>query len=150
MTQVIEIPCITNDGKGASFFSVKDYQLKGSSERRLSEQINAENFRLRSSDSSFSSNWHVAGDPTLLVVLAGGVKIELRDGDYRNFGAGQMFVAEDFLVPGIEFDETIHGHRAETVGDDELRNLHLKLAARTTKQQAKSSDINPDIDRWER
>ena len=130
MSQIIEIACVQNDGRKESVFSKKQYQLTGSSERRLSDQIQAENFRLRSSDSSYTSDWHVAGDPTLLVVLTGIVQIVLRSGDYLQFSAGQMFVAEDFLEGDVQFDNQRHGHRAEVVGDEELRVLHLKLSVK--------------------
>ena len=63
----------------------------------LSQQIDAVNFRLRSSDTSYVSGFHVAGDPTLLIILSGTVRIELHNGDSREFNAGEMFVAEDYL-----------------------------------------------------
>ena len=38
--------------------------MNGSPARFLSEQISAENFRLRNSHAKYSSDFHVAGDPT--------------------------------------------------------------------------------------
>lgn len=149
MSQIVEIPCILNDGHGASKFSNKEYQLAGLSERRLSEQIPAVNFRLRSSDASYSSDWHVAGDPTLLIILAGSVKIELRNGQYRQFDTGQMFVAEDFLFEDVSFDDVCHGHRAKVVGGEELSVLHLKLALRELSASKSQRGNELAEDKWE-
>lgn len=129
-TKKILIPVISNDGRGVSNFTTRFIDLQGDSERMLSDQQAAVNFRLRSSDTSYASDWHVAGDPTLLVVLAGIVRIILRNDDYKDFSAGEMFIAEDFLLDSVIFDNTLHGHRAEVVSDNDLSVLHLKLARR--------------------
>ncbi len=121
------IPCVLNDGKGISTFSTKEISLHGDSLRMLSEQQSCINFRLRHSESNYSSDWHVAGDSTLLVILKGIVRIELRNGDTKDFSAGELFIAKDFLLPDVVFDNAIHGHRAEVVGDEDISVLHLKL-----------------------
>ena len=122
---------IDNNGFERSRFSHRDIQLHGSTERFLSNQINAENFRLRTSDSSYSSNWHIAGDPTLLVILSGTLRIELRSGESLEFSAGELFIANDYLKQNIEFDDKVHGHRAEVLGTQEFSALHIKLEKRT-------------------
>ena len=126
----IEIPCVSSDGKGESYFTSRNVELHGDSNRCLSEQISAVNFRLRKSDSAYSSDYHVAGDPTLLVILCGTVKIELRNGQSKQFSTGEMFIAQDYLESADSFDQDKHGHRAEVVGDQELSVLHLKLEKR--------------------
>ena len=130
MNQQITITSVTNEGGGASVFSSKVVSLEGNVERMLSQQIPAENFRLRKSNSTYSSDWHVAGDSTLLIILSGTVKIVLRNGQSRSFSAGEMFIADDYLLPSVSFDNALHGHRAEVVGEQELCALHLKLAKR--------------------
>jgi hypothetical protein len=127
----INILSVTSDGLGTSVFSSRQVDLKGDAERMLSEQISAVNFRLRESNASYASGWHVAGDATLLIILAGTICIELRNGDTRNISAGDMFVAEDFLLEGVIFDNALHGHRAKVVGDEALSVIHLKLEKRT-------------------
>jgi len=131
LSQTTEIPCVNNDGFGKSSFSSRSIDLQGTPERLLSEQIPALNFRLRQSNVSYSSEFHVAGDPTLLIILTGSLKIELRNGEYQVFSKGEMFIAEDFLRPEISFDPTLHGHRAEVVGDENLSALHVKLEKRS-------------------
>ncbi|PCK07233.1 MAG: hypothetical protein COA42_15375 [Alteromonadaceae bacterium] len=133
MTQLhhqMPIKCVTSDGEGASYFSARTYDLSGDQERMLSEQIPALNFRLRQSGASYASGFHVAGDPTLLIMLKGRLKIELRNGEACEFSAGEMFIAEDYLAAGVVFDELVHGHRAEVLGGDEISVLHLKLEKR--------------------
>jgi hypothetical protein len=127
---LLELDCIVNEGSKTSYFSKRSITLNGTPARSLSERHDAQNFRLRTSDPSYASSWHVAGDPTLLVILQGEITIELRDGQTRRFAAGDMFVAEDFLQTGLEFDQSKHGHRAFVSSDNELRVLHLKLSVR--------------------
>jgi hypothetical protein len=131
-TVQLEVDCVSNDGEGPSRFTCRTIDLHGSAQRRLSEQIPALNFRMRSSDISYASDWHVAGDPTLLVVLHGTVRITLRSGEHKEFSAGGMFVAQDFLQGDVAFDADLHGHRAEVIGDIDLSVLHLKLDRQTT------------------
>ena len=130
MITQMDIACVTNDGKGASFFSRRVYSLSGESQRMLSAQIPAVNFRLRTSDTSYSSDWHVAGDPTLLIVLCGTLRIHLRNDETRDFNVGEMFIAEDFLEQTTTFDDKVHGHRASVVGNQPINVLHLKLEKR--------------------
>jgi len=103
----LSILSIDNNGNEASFFSNREFTLNGSPERFLS-----------------------AGDPTLILVLTGILRIELRSGKYQDFTAGEMFIANDYLTADVEFNETLHGHRAEVVGAQELKALHLKLEKR--------------------
>ena len=131
----IIIPSVTNNGSDASVFSSRAVALHGDNARRLSEQLAAVNFRLRESHSSYRSDWHVAGDPTLLVILRGVIRITLRNEESRVFSPGDMFIAEDYLAEGIVFDDRLHGHCAEVVTDqmidaDVLKVIHIKLAKR--------------------
>jgi len=127
--ETTDIISICNNGDGESYFSSRSIDLDGDDHWRLSKQQSALNFRLRSSSAGYASDWHVAGDPTLLIILSGVIQIELRSGSVRQFKAGEMFVAEDYLEHGSSFKET-HGHRAEVIGDESLNALHLKLAKR--------------------
>ena len=123
------VPTITNDGQGASFFGTRVIELNGEISRLLSDQIAAVNFRLRRSV-GYSADFHVAGDPTLLIVLSGTMRIELPSGEHRDFSKGDMYIAEDYLAPEVAFKRGQHGHRAETVGDESYNALHLKLSRR--------------------
>jgi hypothetical protein len=130
MAKNITITSVRNDGEGASLFSSREISLHGDTQRMLSDQQSAVNFRFRESDASYASTWHVAGDPTLLIILAGAIRIELRNGDTRDFFAGDKFIAEDYLSSGHTFDPSFHGHRAEVIGNDALSVIHLKLEKR--------------------
>lgn len=129
MSHTITVPTISNDGRGASYFGTRDIALTGDMTRLLSDQIDAVNFRLRQSE-GYASDYHVAGDPTLLIVLSGTMRIELPNGEARDFTQGDLYIAEDYLDMGIAFDPSLHGHRAEMIGTVPYRALHLKLARR--------------------
>lgn len=128
-TDSIKIPSIDNDGCGESRFGFTEIALSGSIDWRLSEQQAALNFRHRRSSSHYRSDWHVAGDPTLLIVLQGKIEIELRNGQVKTFKSGDMFIAQDYLAdPNLFTDQT--GHRARVRGKEELHALHIKLSKR--------------------
>lgn len=126
---IMSVPTITNDGQGASYFSAREITLSGDIERQLSDQISSVNFRLRRSI-DYQASFHVAGDPTLLVVLSGTMRITLPNGEFRDFSQGDMYIAQDYLGANIDFKIGIHGHSARTIGDAPYRALHLKLAKR--------------------
>ena len=120
---------ISNDGRGASMFGERSIQLIGEPVRMLSEQQNAENFRFRTSEAGYQSDWHTAGDSTLLIIVSGKVKIELRDQSSKTFASGSMFIAEDYLRPEI-IENSLHGHRARVIGEQPLLAIHIKLNRR--------------------
>ncbi|MFT6828537.1 MAG: hypothetical protein ACJAZV_001830 [Roseivirga sp.] len=93
----------------------------------LTERINALNFRIRESKAGYTSDWHVAGDPTLIIIQKGTLRIKLRNGEYQDFGTGTMFIAKDFLPKNIDFDTNKHGHKAEVMGEESLLAVHIKL-----------------------
>ena len=128
--EIINIVTVTNDGVGPSQFSSREVVLSGDELRRLSAQIPAENFRLRTSGAAYASGYHVAGDPTLLIILSGSFRLLLRTGEFQDFGPGEMFIAQDYLTKDIEFDDSKHGHRAQVLGDAAASVLHLKLEKR--------------------
>ena len=93
----------------------------------LSEQQASLNFRYRSSPSGYESDWHVAGDPTLIIVCGGCLEIELRDGSQKRFSVGDKFIARDFSPSNATFDPLNHGHRARVIGEEEFSAVHIKL-----------------------
>ena len=131
MKKLISIVTVCNDGQGASNFSQTKIELEGDETRCLSEQIHAMNFRLRTSPPNYDSSFHVAGDPTLLIILNGQLQITLPDGQSKQFCAGEFFIAEDYLAKGVDFEQGIHGHSAQVLGDQDLQALHLKLSKRS-------------------
>ena len=121
------LPVITIDEQGVSVFSEQTFELPQRGGMYLSEQQRAINFRLRKSDAGYFADWHVAGDPTLISVSQGTLRISLRNGEYRDFSDGDMFIAKDCLLPGAEFDPKIHGHTAEVISENPLTAIHIKL-----------------------
>jgi hypothetical protein len=121
------ITCITCDKNGHSIFTQKAYPKSERNGMYLSEQIGSKNFRIRESDSHYHSSWHLAGDPTLIIVLQGILRITLQNHQYIDFGVGDMFIAADNLPKDVQFDSSIHGHMAEVISDLPLKAIHIKL-----------------------
>ncbi len=124
---MISLVTIVTTDDGISCFGSKNLDVNERNGMFLTDQIGAKNFRIRESIAGYKTNWHMAGDPTLIVILQGCLRIILQNGEYKDFVAGDMFVAEDNLPMGILFDEKIHGHKAEVMGEEGLRAVHIKL-----------------------
>lgn len=96
----------------------------------LTERIEALNFRIRESNPEYKTEWHVAGDPTLILIQKGTLRITLQNGDFQDFGSGTMFIAQDYLPENIDFDPKKHGHMAEVNGQESLLAVHIRLSKR--------------------
>ncbi|MFT2111686.1 hypothetical protein [Marinomonas sp. 2405UD68-3] len=113
---------------GVSVFANETYSLDDYNGLFITPRIESANFRHRMSQSGYFSSWHVAGDPTLIIIRAGTLRMTLRNGRYQDFSAGDMFIAKDCLQPDEAFDDQRHGHTAELIGDQPLLAVHIKLA----------------------
>ena len=112
-----------------SFFTDVTYSVVDYNGLFITDRIDALNFRHRSSEPGYFSTWHVAGDPTLIIIRSGILRITLRSGEFRDFKAGDLFIAQDRLQENEAFDDHIHGHCAELIGDETLLAVHIKLAS---------------------
>ena len=59
--------------------------------------------------------------------MSGCIQIELRNGLSKEFKAGEMFIAEDYLSRNTEFNQSL-GHRARVLDGQKIQVLHLKLS----------------------
>ncbi|WP_211236457.1 hypothetical protein [Marinomonas ushuaiensis] len=117
------------NGTGYSVFNDVTYSLENYNGLFITDRMDALNFRHRISEPGYFSSWHVAGDPTLIVIRSGILRITLRNGDYRDFTAGDMFIAQDCLQADEVFNDQVHGHTAELIGDQALSAVHIKLSS---------------------
>lgn len=122
------INCIYCNENCISYFSEITFKKNDRNGMLLSERIPGQYFRLRESLPGYSTDWHLSGDPTLIIIQKGILRISLQNGIYKDFKSGDMFIAADNLPENIVFDPNIHGHRAEVLGDETLLALHIKLA----------------------
>jgi hypothetical protein len=122
------INCIYCYENGISYFNEITFKKNDRNGMLLSDRIPAQNFRLRESMPGYSTDWHLSGDPTLIIIQKGILRISLQNGIYKDFKSGDMFIAADNLPENIFFDPNIHGHRAEVFGDETLLAVHIKLA----------------------
>lgn len=126
MTNII-VPVLCNDNDGYSIFTEQQYPLDDYNGLFISDRVSALNLRHRMSELGYFSPWHVAGDPTLIIIRTGKLRIGLRDNSYRDFTAGDMFIAKDRLPEDTAFDNNMHGHTAQVVGEQQLSAVHIKL-----------------------
>ncbi len=124
---MFSIAIITTNAKGISVFGEKQFDKTERNGMWLSNQIEAKNFRLRESQVCYNTDFHSAGDATLIIIQKGILRITLQDGSFKNFNAGDMFIAADHLPEGFVFDKMVHGHKAEVIGQQILLAVHIKL-----------------------
>jgi hypothetical protein len=122
------INCIYCYENGISYFNEITFKKNDRNGMLLTDRIPAQNFRLRESMPGYFTDWHLSGDPTLIIIQKGILRISLQNGIYKDFKSGDMFIAADNLPENIVFDPNIHGHRAEVFGDETLLAVHIKLA----------------------
>lgn len=127
MNQPFIIPTITINENGISIFSTVDFSVQQRGGLFLTEQIGSKNFRIRKSDVGYTTDFHLAGDATFIIIQKGSLKIELQNGDFKIFNSGDCFIAQDNLPENITFDSTIHGHKASVIGEESLQAIHIKL-----------------------
>jgi hypothetical protein len=122
----IEIDILWVDSDFVSYFSKRTYPLQNVANMFISDRQQALNFRHRKSAAGYQSDWHVAGDPTLIIVQQGTIELETRSGETRRYSAGEQFIAADYLPSDIVMDAK-HGHRAKVVSKVDLQAIHIKL-----------------------
>ncbi|MFT2090649.1 hypothetical protein [Paraglaciecola sp. 2405UD69-4] len=93
----------------------------------ISPRISAQNFRHRISEPGYFSDWHMAGDATMIIIRTGSLRLGLRSGEHKLFCAGDVFIAKDCLQPNEQFNSKVHGHTAEVIGNQTLMAVHVKL-----------------------
>ena len=128
MNQPFIIPTITTNENRISIFEEIDFSVQQRGGLFLTEQIGSKNFRIRKSDVGYTTDFHLAGDATFIIIQKGNLKIELQNGDFKIFYPGDGFIAKDNLPENIEFDSEIHGHKASVIGNESLQAIHIKLS----------------------
>ena len=121
------LPALVNDEQGRSVWRSCDWPTETRGGMVLSPRIGSTSLRLRTSGPGYAADWHVAGEPVLIIIQQGTLRIGLRDGSGRDFGPGDAFIAADALPDDAAFDPALHGHTAMVVGDQALHAIHIKL-----------------------
>lgn len=127
MLEPFIVTTITTNETGTSVFSESNFEVHQRGGMFLTEQIASKNFRIRKSDLGYETDFHLSGDPTLIIILKGTLKIELQNGTFKTFSSGDYFIAKDNLPEDIVFDNKIHGHKASVIGNEPLKAIHIKL-----------------------
>lgn len=127
MNESIIITTITTNEYGISVFEEIDFAVEQRGGLFLTNQITAKNFRIRKSDVGYTTDFHLSGDATFIIIQKGSLKIELQNGESKTFTVGASFIAHDNLADGIVFNNKIHGHKASVVGNESLQAIHIKL-----------------------
>lgn len=136
--------------KHASVFKTLQLSTNDINGMFISDRQDALNLRHRSSEPGYASDWHVAGDPTLIIIRQGALTLELKNGARRTYHAGDQFIAADYLVNN-KTENTVdshalatnQGHKAFVEGDKSLLAVHIKLSNQPAKWYKKVVNANP-------
>ncbi len=123
------LPTLITGDDGRTVWSYRDWPNEARGGMQLSPRIDCSSLRLRRSGPGYAADWHVAGDPTLIIIQSGKLRLILRDGSSRDFSPGEAFIAGDHVPQGQVFDHELHGHRAEVLGEEALLAVHIKLTS---------------------
>lgn len=85
---------------------------------RLSELTEATGIIFRENDSDYYYDWHNAPQRQYIIMLEGSVEVEVGDGTVRQFGPGDVLLAED---------TTGRGHISRTVGNQPRKSVFVTL-----------------------
>lgn len=121
------LPVLITDADGRSLWATMDWPTETRGGMFLSPRIECASLRLRQSKPGYTTDWHVAGEPVLIIVQRGTLRIGLHDGEKRDFNEGEAFIAADTLPQGQPFEPDRHGHTARVVSETTLRAIHIKL-----------------------
>ncbi|MFN3166010.1 MAG: hypothetical protein ACE37H_02985 [Phycisphaeraceae bacterium] len=124
------LPVLLTDLAGRCFWSDRHWPTHDRGGMRLTGRVGCSSLRLRSSAPGYATDWHGAGEPVLVLVRRGVLRIELRDGSARDFGPGDAFIAADAAVQSGDAlipEGCPEGHRARVIGDAPLEAVHVKL-----------------------
>lgn len=121
------LPTLLTCADGTTTWVQRNWPIEARGGMLLSPRIDCSSLRLRKSEPGYTADWHVAGEPVLIIICAGRLRLILRDGSERTFGPGDAFIAADHVPDGESFDPSLHGHRAEVVGGETLEAIHIKL-----------------------
>ena len=105
----LSIPILCNEATIHSYFIERQYCLDDYNGSFISPRQTALNFRHKVSEPGHFSDWHVAGDPTLVLIRSGILGIGLRDDSYHDFCAGDAFIAQDMSPANIFLRTTYMG-----------------------------------------
>lgn|GEM_PF-284945 len=125
-----QVSVLTIDRNNRTVFGSIQFAQFELNNRLLTDRITTSSLRFRQSASSYQSDFHVAGDPTLIVILQGALQIALQSGATATFQQGECFIAADFLPKGVAFNANEHGHSAKVVGGDDFKAIHIKLESK--------------------
>ncbi len=115
----MKIDRIYTGEQGDSFFDNVEINLSSAGEiGALSEPWQADRVIFRTNEGDYNYDWHNAPARQLVVMLEGGVEIEVSSGEKRIFHPGDILLVEDL---------TGKGHRARALGGQPRKSMFVVL-----------------------
>jgi hypothetical protein len=116
----MKVTRVRAEADGVTRFDTIEIPLRSEGEiGRLSVPFGAESVIFRETGADYDYDWHPAPARQLVVLLDGGIEIEVADGEVRRFRGGEIVLLED---------TTGRGHRTRNVGPTPRRSLFIRLA----------------------
>jgi len=110
---------VYSDKNGESHFEEIEIELKSGGEiGRLSDNYLVKNIIFRENDSDYDYDWHTAPKRQYIILLDGGIELEVSDGEKRIFRGGDVILVED--VSG-------KGHRTKSISSKPRRSIFVTM-----------------------
>lgn len=115
----MKITRIYCDQKGASHFEEIEIPLKDSGDiGSLSKTFPVTGVIFRETDGNYNYSWHNAPCRQFVLMLDGGVEIEVSDGTKKEFHTGDILLVED---------TTGHGHISRAINRQPRKSVFITL-----------------------
>ena len=120
----MKVTRIYTDRDGESHFAELDIPLRDAGDiGALSELLPVEHIIFRETDGDYDYTWHNAPCRQFVLMLEGGVEIEVSDGARRIFHSGDILLVED---------TTGRGHVSRAVNGQPRKSVFVTLAQQVT------------------
>jgi len=105
---------------GESHFGELDIPMEdaGGSAGIISKMLDATGIFFRNTKADYDLDWHPAPRRQYIIILEGAVELEVGDGTRRQFGPGDVFLAEDL---------TGRGHLSRAVDNQPRRSVFIPI-----------------------
>ena len=114
----MKVTRIYADADGESWFEEIEVEGQPKGLGFYGSPIAVDKFMLRETPGPSTQDWHVAPTQVYVVLLSGAVEIEVSSGETRQFGAGDVLLAEDTVGKG---------HKTTTISEGVRKSLFVTV-----------------------
>ncbi len=109
---------IYTDDKGETHFGNLTVPLQSVAIGQISDKFSANGMYIRTMPANYQTDWHNTETNQYVVILSGGVQMEVSNGEQRNFVTGDIILCED---------QEGKGHKSRSINNQPRTCLFLPV-----------------------